>query len=149
MNLRLKSFFLSLWKHQRLILVSFLQVVLYSISDLKYLLTTCFFWFGRKSRQHPQMTNMNWFDTLKPGFHLQQTPRPRHKKQSDYVVEQSSFPLIALFRLKTGRCRGRNSLYGNQALSTLFFGIPRKIINEVLKTSYSEKPELFPIKFVL
>ena len=24
---------------------------------------------------------------IKPGFHLQQTPRPRHKKQSDYVVE--------------------------------------------------------------
>ena len=23
-----------------------------------------FFWFGRKSRQHQQMTNMNWFDTL-------------------------------------------------------------------------------------
>ena len=34
---------------------------------------------------------------VKPGFHLQQTLRPRHKKQSDYVVEQSSFPLIALF----------------------------------------------------
>ena len=34
---------------------------------------------------------------LKPGFHLQQSPRPRHKQQSDYVVEQSSFPLIALF----------------------------------------------------
>ena len=34
---------------------------------------------------------------LKPGFHLQQTLRPRHKNQSDYMVEQSSFPLIALF----------------------------------------------------
>ena len=34
---------------------------------------------------------------LKPGFHLQQTPRPRHKKQSDYVLQQSSFPLIAFF----------------------------------------------------
>ena len=34
---------------------------------------------------------------LKPGFHLQQTPRPRHKKPSYYVVEQSSFfPLIAV-----------------------------------------------------
>ena len=53
---------------------------------------------------------------LKPGFHLQQTPRPRHKKQNDYVVEQSSFPLIALFFLKIGRCRGRNWLYGNHAL---------------------------------
>ena len=28
---------------------------------------------------------------LKPGFHLQQTPRPRHKKQSDYMVEQEFF----------------------------------------------------------
>ena len=53
---------------------------------------------------------------IKPGFHLQQTPRPRHKKQSDYKVEQSSFPLIALFWLKIGRCRGRNWLYGNQDL---------------------------------
>ena len=32
------------------------------------------------------------------------------------MVEQSSFPLIALFWLKIGRCRGRNWLYGNQAL---------------------------------
>ena len=45
---------------------------------------------------------------VKPGFHLQQTPRPRHKTQSDYVVEQSSFTLIALFWLEIGRCRGRN-----------------------------------------
>ena len=52
---------------------------------------------------------------LIPGFHLPQTPRPRHKKQSDYMVEQSSFPLIALFWLINGRCRGRNWLYGNQA----------------------------------
>ena len=51
-----------------------------------------------------------------PGFHLQQTPRPRHKTQSDYVLEQSSFTLIALFWLEIGRCRGRNWLYGNQAL---------------------------------
>ena len=55
--------------------------------------------------------------SIRPGFHLQQTPRPRHKKQSDYVLEQSSLPLIALFWLKIGRCRGRNRLYGNQALS--------------------------------
>ena len=61
-------------------------------------------------------TNPSLIDImLKPGFHLQQSPRPRHKKQSDYVVEQSSFPLIALFWLKIGRCRGRNWLYGNQA----------------------------------
>ena len=49
-------------------------------------------------------------------FHLQQTPQPRHKKQRDYVVEQSSFPLIALFWLKIAPCRGRNWLFGNQVL---------------------------------
>ena len=51
------------------------------------------------------------FSIFKPGFHLQQTPRPRQKKQSDYLVEQSSFPLIALIWLKIGRCHGRNRLY--------------------------------------
>ena len=35
------------------------------------------------------------------------------------MVEQSSFPLIALFWLKIGRCRGRNWLNGNQALGWL------------------------------
>ena len=39
------------------------------------------------------------------------------QKQSDYEVEQSSFPLIALFWLKLGRCRGQNWLNGSQALS--------------------------------
>ena len=29
-------------------------------------------------------------EMLKPGFYLQQTPRPRYKTQSDNVVEQSS-----------------------------------------------------------
>ena len=38
------------------------------------------------------------------------------QKQSDYEVEQSSFTLIALFLQEIGRCRGRNWLYGNQAL---------------------------------
>ena len=52
---------------------------------------------------------------LKPGFNLQQTPRPRHKTQSDYVIERSSFTLIALFWFEIGRCRGRNWPYGNQA----------------------------------
>ena len=62
----------------------------------------------------------NMFATvLKPGFHLQQTLRPRHKKQSDYVIEQSSFRSITLFWPKIGRCRGRNCLYGNQALQPL------------------------------
>ena len=34
---------------------------------------------------------------FKPGFPLQQTSRPRHKKPNDHVTEQSSFPLIVLF----------------------------------------------------
>ena len=55
--------------------------------------------------------------TFRPGFHLQQTPRSRHKKQNNYMVEQSSFPLIALFWLKIGRCR--NWLHGNQALDSM------------------------------
>ena len=38
------------------------------------------------------------------------------QKQSDYMVEQSSFTLIALFWLEIGRCRGRNWPDGNQAL---------------------------------
>ena len=41
------------------------------------------------------------------------------KKQSDKVVEQSSFPLIALFWLKIGRCRGQNWFYRKQAFSQL------------------------------
>ena len=44
--------------------------------------------------------HFNSEDIVRPGFHLQQTPQPRHKKQSDYWV---------------GRRRGRNRLYGNQA----------------------------------
>ena len=36
-------------------------------------------------------------------------------QKSDYVVEQSSFTLIALFRFEIGRCRGQNGLYGNHA----------------------------------
>ena len=55
--------------------------------------------------------------SLKPGFHLQQFRRPRHKRQSDYVLGQSSFTLIALFWLEIGHCRGRNWRYGNQAQS--------------------------------
>ena len=35
-------------------------------------------------------------------------------KASGYVVDQSSFPLIALFWLKIGGCRGENWLSGNQ-----------------------------------
>ena len=65
------------------------------------------------------------------GCHLQQTPRPRHKKQSDCVVEQSSFPLIALFWLKIGRCRGRNWLYGNQDFVRLSL-VPKSCLCAVL-----------------
>ena len=69
-----------------------------------------------KETDNGKLQQFNYSRSLiKPGFHLQQTPRPRHKKQSDYVVEQSSLPLIALFWLKIGRCRGRNWLNGNQA----------------------------------
>ena len=52
---------------------------------------------------------------FKPGFHLQQTSRPRHRKQSDYVIERSSFAFISLFWLEIGR----NLPYGNQALQIL------------------------------
>ena len=69
------------------------------------------------SRHRPTLISPS--TTSKPGFHLQQTPRPGHKKQSDYVFEQSSSPLIALFWLKIGHCRGRNWIYGNQALTIM------------------------------
>ena len=55
----------------------------------------------------------SWRLPCKPGFHLQQTPRPRHKNKAINVVEQSSLPLIALFWLKIGRYRGRNMLCGH------------------------------------
>ena len=51
----------------------------------------------------------------KPGFHYTANATTTTQKQSDYKVEQSSFTLIALFRLEIGRCRGRNWLNGNQA----------------------------------
>ena len=55
--------------------------------------------------------------SVKPGFHYKQTPRPRHKNKAIIgLSSQSSFTLIALFRLEIGRCRGRNWLNGNQAL---------------------------------
>ena len=57
--------------------------------------------------------------SIKPGFHLQQAPRPRHKTQSSYVVERSSFTLIALFWLEIGRRPRRNWPHGNQALSLM------------------------------
>ena len=53
--------------------------------------------------------------SLKPGFHYTANATTTTEKQRDYKVEQSSFTLIALFRLEIGRCRGRNWLNGNQA----------------------------------
>ena len=58
-----------------------------------------------------------YFLLLKPGFHYTTNATTTTQKQSDYKVEQSSFTLIALFWLENGRCRGRNWLNGNQALS--------------------------------
>ena len=54
---------------------------------------------------------------LKPGFHYTANATTMIQKQSDSKVGQSSFTLIALFLLEIGRCRGRNWLSGNQALS--------------------------------
>ena len=50
-----------------------------------------------------------------PQFHYTANATTTTQKQRDYKVEQSSFTLIALFSLKTGRCPGRNWLNGNQA----------------------------------
>ena len=73
--------------------------------------------------------------TLKPGFHLLQTLRPRHKKQNDYVLEQPSFTLIALFWLKIGRCRCRNWLNGNQALWITIYALQALKISPTRKFS--------------
>ena len=54
---------------------------------------------------------------VRPGFHYTANATTTTQKQSDYQVGQSSFTLIALFLLEIGRCRGRNWLNGNQALS--------------------------------
>ena len=54
-----------------------------------------------------------------PGFHYTANATTTTQKQSDYKVEQSSFTLIALFWLEIGRCRGRDWLNGNQAISQL------------------------------
>ena len=62
--------------------------------------------------------------SFRPGFHYTTNTTTTTQKQSDYKVEQSSFTLIALFLLETGRCRGRNWLNGDQALGlicTCFF----------------------------
>ena len=50
------------------------------------------------------------------------------QKQSDCRVEQSSFTLIALFRLEIGRCRGRNWPNGNQALPDCVTTLPLQIV---------------------
>ena len=57
--------------------------------------------------------------SIRPGFHCTANATTTTQKQSDYTVGQSSFTLIALFWLEIGRCRGRNWLNGNQALSQL------------------------------
>ena len=59
---------------------------------------------------------------VKPGFHLQQTPRPRHKKQSNYVLEQSSGFMET--RLKDRRtCLRRCFKEDIKVLSTLIANI--------------------------
>ena len=67
------------------------------------------------------MVRRGWFPltyVLKPGgFHHTANATTTTQKQSEYKVEQSSFKLIALFGLEIGRCRGRNWLNENQALS--------------------------------
>ena len=57
-----------------------------------------------------------FINSVKPGFHYTANATTTTQRQSDYKVEQSSFTQIALFLLEVGRCRGRNWLYGNQAL---------------------------------
>ena len=57
--------------------------------------------------------------SINPGFHYTENAKTITRKQNDYKVEQSSFTLIALFWLEISRCRGRNWLNGNQALSQL------------------------------
>ena len=56
------------------------------------------------------------------------------QKQSDYKVEQSSFTLIALFSLKIGRCRGRNWLNGNQALTISMRG--KRATGKIQRNNY-------------
>ena len=83
---------------------------------------------------------LSYHGFLKPGFHLQQTPRPRHKTQSDYVIERSSFALIALFWLEIGRCCGRNWPYGNQALQYIYVTILNSTAVMLTKIKLRLKP---------
>ena len=71
--------------------------------------------------------------SIKPGFHYTANATTTTQKQSDCKIEQSSFKLIALFRLEIGRCRGRNWLNGNQALVRVMIKICKKPL--VLKTN--------------
>ena len=66
---------------------------------------------------------VEWEVAFKPGFHYTANATTTTQKQSDYKVEQSSFTLIALFWLEIGRCRGRNWLNGNQALSPVLISL--------------------------
>ena len=74
-----------------------------------------------KSKEFQQVEYFEVSIIVKPGFHCTANDTTTTQKQSDYNVEQSSFTLIALFSLEIGgcrgRCRGRNWLNGNQALS--------------------------------
>ena len=67
-------------------------------------------------RSSKSLILIDWY-IVKPGFHNTSNATTMTQKQSDYKVEQSSFTLNTLFSLKIGRCRGRNWLNGNQALS--------------------------------
>ena len=62
-------------------------------------------------RQRPILSQNK---AIRPGFHYTTNATTKTQKQSDYKVEQSSFTLIALFWLESGRCRGRNWLNGKR-----------------------------------
>ena len=63
--------------------------------NLRYLPKSAIFqrkWLITNMLKKERNINNSEIRFIKFSFHLQQTPRPRHKKQSNYVVEQSSFP---------------------------------------------------------
>ena len=74
---------------------------------------------------------------LKPVSHLHQIPRPRHKKQSDYLVKRSSFTLIALVWLEIGLCGGRNWPYRNQALGVTYVALIEVFVEFLKYTALS------------
>ena len=82
----------------------------------------------------PSHKNRQVRSSLKAGFHLQQTERPQHHKQSDYAVEQVSITLIGLFWLEISGCHGRNWLYGYQGLGPILVSLAdrRELIRSLL-----------------